>query len=259
MDETNGSLKPYLTASAGVHAAVVIALALLAGRTVSASNKVYRIDFIGDTGTILNRNVTTSAGGAAAKPAPAPKPPKPLGRPTLAPMRDPDAVSLGKPSFATSKLKPSFLNPRSKPEPKTPAAEPAPAAQASAEPAAEPAAQPGAGSGTGTGEAAGPGSGSAAISADMPDFPYPWYLQRLRATLWNRWSSHMPAGPAECGVVFTVMQDGKVVDLKVETTSGDGAYDLAALTTVKDTAPFPPLPPQFQERFLKVHVQFRSQ
>ena len=251
MDETNGSLKPFLTASAGAHAAVVIALALAAGRSVSAPNKVYRIDFIGDTGTILNRNVTTS--GAAPAPAPAPQAPKPLGRPALAPMRDPDAVSLGRPSFATSKLKPSFLNPRSKPDPKA-AAPTAAAAQTSSEPAPRPAE----GSGSGTGETAGAGSGSAAISADMPDFPYPWYLQRLRATLWHRWSAKMPAGPAECGVVFTVMPDGKVVDLRVETTSGDAVYDLAALTTVKDTAPFPPLPPRFEEKFLKVHVQFKA-
>jgi protein TonB len=252
--EFNGSLKPYLTASAGAHAALVVSLAFFAGGTTVKRDKVYRIDFIGDTGTILNRSLKTPGGKTAAVKA-VKKARQPLGRPKFAPMRDPDTVALGKPTFSRSKLKPSFIRPRTKPSRSVPKTrqqvEPAPPARTAAAGTSQ---TPSAG----TGAASGSGGGSASVSADMPDFPYPWYLQRLRATLWNRWSLKMPAGPAECGIVFTVMKDGKVVDLRVEITSGDAAYDLAAMNTVKDTAPFPPLPPQFPDRFLKVHVQFKS-
>jgi len=249
MLELNGSLKPYLKVSAGAHAALIIALAILAGGTdTSSTTKTYRIDFIGDTGTILNRNLKT--GGPTKKAAPVKKKVRrPLGRPKLAPMRDPDAVALGKPSFSKSNLKPSFLKPRTKGKP-APIEKPAAPSPLETPVAAEASS----GSGTDTGE----GAGSAAVSADMPDFPYPWYLQRLRASLWNHWSLKMPSGSTGCGVVFTVLRGGKVVDLRVEMTSGDSAYDLQALTTVKAVSPFPPLPPQFKEKFLKVHVQFKS-
>ena len=243
MFELNGSLTPYLKISAGVHAALIVGLAMFAGQTKSTLKpKTYRIDFIGATNQILNRDTTPQK-----KAPPQKKVRQPLGRPKLAPMRDPDAVRLGKPSFAAKSLRPSFISAR---KPRTPAPV-APVSKPSAKPVTEaPPSQAAA--------VEAPGAASASVSADMPDFPYPWYLQRLRASLWNRWSLTMPAGSAECGVMFTVMRGGKVVDLRVEITSGDAAFDLQALRAVKAVAPFPPLPPQFEEKFLKVHVHFKS-
>jgi len=92
----------------------------------------------------------------------------------------------------------------------------------------------------------------------MPNFPYPWYLTRLRGLLWERWSERMPATQGNCRVVFSILRGGALTDLRVEESSGDGGFDYAALSAVRDAGPFAPLPAAFPEPFLKVHVEFRS-
>jgi TonB family protein len=92
----------------------------------------------------------------------------------------------------------------------------------------------------------------------MPDFPYPWYLAGVRSALWDKWSQRMPDLAGECGVAFDILRDGRAVDVTVESSSGEGGFDYAAMTAVQEAAPFPPLPSGMKERFLKVHVRFRS-
>ena len=217
-------LKPYLAYSAGGHALLVLAVVWLAARGgLTKHDKVYRIDFIGSTPGILNRSKDAPAVVTEKAPPQAAKP---------APQTDPDEFRLrrsGKPL-----PKPSMLETGTE----TAAKKAVPAAVAAA---------PGGG-----------GGGPADISTDMTDFPYPWYITRLRALLWDRWSARMPPGQAECGVMFTVLRNGRTVDLRVESTSGDAGYDYAALSAVQEAGPFPPLPAGFEESFLKVHVRFRS-
>ncbi|MBI4348645.1 MAG: TonB family protein [Elusimicrobia bacterium] len=233
-------LKPYLKASAATHVGLVIAAALLATGKGGAPQDVYRIDFIGPTAGIANRNPE------AAKASPTAPPARPaVGRPP--PMQKPD-------EFARRRSgplpKPSFLQPgRPEPvlaEPPPPAAPAAPAPQA-AEPAA-----------AGSGEAAAEGS-DANVSADLPNFPYPWYITQVRSSLWSRWSARMPRTPGGATIMFIILRDGSLTDLRVESSSGDAGYDYAALTSVQEAAPFAPLPSGFRESFLKIHVRFTSQ
>jgi TonB family protein len=92
----------------------------------------------------------------------------------------------------------------------------------------------------------------------MPNFPYPWYISQVRANLWNQWSSRMPAEEGLAVVVFTIMPDGSLVDIRIEESSGDPNFDLAAMASARDAGPFPPLPTGFDEAFLKVHVTLKS-
>ncbi len=234
----NGTLKPYLAYSAAGHAALVLFLGVyLAMHSSLTPKQVYRIDFIGSTATILNRDMEAASSKRAA-PAPGKTSrPRPL---------------VNKDDFRVKNRrvvlpKPSFLSePAAQPEEKTPAPEektPAPA---------EPESAPAPGSGD---EQA--GAPSASVSADMADFPYPWYLTRLRGALWDHWSARMPGGSGECAVTFTILRDGRSVDIRVESTSGDSSFDYAALSAVHDSAPYPPLPRGFADSFLKVHVQFK--
>jgi TonB family protein len=93
----------------------------------------------------------------------------------------------------------------------------------------------------------------------MPNFPYPWYISQVRAGLWAKWSARKPAQPEECIVEFSIMPGGQIVDVRDEETSGDAAFDLAAMGAAQDAAPFPPLPRDFKEPFLKIHVTLKSQ
>lgn len=235
-------LKPYLQLSLATHGAVV-ALALLGyGFGGAVPPEVYRIDFIGPTQGIANRELEAAAGQpaprAAAPAPPAAKPP---------PMRKAD--DFAKPKTRAPLPRPSFLGPDEPAKPQTQASpEPAPAPAVPAPPG-PPAASPGSG-----GAASGPPTAS--LSFEMPNFPYPWYISQVRSQLWARWSARMPDASGSVVIMFTILKTGALTDLRVEQSSGDEGYDYAALTAVQESAPFAPLPPGFKERFLKVHVKF---
>lgn len=275
----NGSLKPYLVGSAGIHVGALILAGLLMGKASAPPQRIYRIDFIGAAPTIINRSRRApraarraakpkkkapapkkAAPKPAAKPAAKPAPPKAAKRPP--PQTDPDAFNLSKKKPRRPLPKPSFLA-AAVPKPVKASAPPAPAAPEvppapvpapveETAPVAEEAVE-----GAPEGSPAGDGP-EAMVTPDMPDFPYPWYISRVRKSLWDNWAKHRPAGAAECEVAFTIVRTGKMVSPRVDVTSGDRAFDVAALSAVQDAAPFPPLPRGFPDRFLRVHVQFKS-
>lgn len=102
------------------------------------------------------------------------------------------------------------------------------------------------------------GRGGAQVSADLADFPYPWYLARLRSALWSQWSERMPRGGATCTISFIIARGGSVSEIGVSERSGDSDFDYAAMAAVQAAAPFPPLPDDFSDPTLKVHVRFQS-
>ncbi|MBI4386977.1 MAG: TonB family protein [Elusimicrobia bacterium] len=230
----NGNVRPYLGYSAAAHAGLMAALWLLTHNGVRNSDPIYKIDFIGPAPGIVNRSLDSEAGRAPGEAAPG----------KIAPQEQRDEFStrsrrpLPRPSILRHLLK--------KPaEPKAPSVAPARSGNIK----------------EGASAKAGPGEGGAdtAVSSDMPDFPYPWYISQVRASLWNQWASRMPEGSEEAVVMFSILRNGQMVDLRIESSSGDGEFDYVALGAAQDAAPLPPLPPGFREPFLKIHVRFRSQ
>ncbi|MDE2039258.1 MAG: TonB family protein [Elusimicrobia bacterium] len=228
----NARLAPYLTGSLAFHLALAAAAVTLLGRAASPPRAtVYTIDFVG---AAANAGLSDAAARpAAAKAAPAP-PARPLAR-----TRSADFARRRRKRFKLPR--PSLYDGE-----QASRSEAAPAAAAT-QPAAQAASAPG--------PSAGPGTDA---SADMPNFPYPWYISRVRQMLWEQWRRRMPHEAAECVVVFSLLPRGGIVDLRTETSSGDESFDLAALAAVQDAAPYPPLPSRFTEPFLKIHVTLRS-
>ncbi|MBI4374825.1 MAG: TonB C-terminal domain-containing protein [Elusimicrobia bacterium] len=230
MELAPSTLKPYLLGSFGAHAALLAAALGALPSANQSRSQIYTIDFVGPTASIINTQGSAPASSAAPT----------LANPRQAPQTDVD-------EFGRRRRKP-FVLPRPSllrgfrekpaPQPSVNDAAPAPV----------PGASPG-------GEA---GAGGADVATDMPNFPYPWYISQVRANLWNQWSARMPRLQGESVVVFTVLPNGALVDLRIETSSGDSAFDLAALSAVQDAAPFPPLPRGFQEPFLKIHVTLKA-
>lgn len=237
-------LRPYVTYSLAFHlalAAVVFGFLPLGGRHAPAN--VYTIDFVGPSAAIVTAGGASSA--AAVRAAPASERP--------APQRQVDDfgrhVRKGHFVLPRPSLLKGYQAPKEDQQAQSAVSEEKPAAQPSG---AEGAAAAGA-------AAAGAGSaGDAGVSADMPNFPYPWYITQVRQALWNVWSRRMPGGGGESLVMFSILPNGGVVDLRTEISSGDSAFDLAALAAVQDAAPFPPLPKEFTEPFLKIHVTLKS-
>jgi protein TonB len=239
----NDALKPYLVRSFGAHLAAAAAFVFLVPHAAKKLDKVYMIDFVGGpTATISSAGAASSA--AAAKAASAPS--------AAAPQVDPDAVAVkGKHHGPIVLPRPSLLHGGGKeadegasPSPSSLAGPGAPSAAAS----------PGASSAAG---AAGPAG--AGVSTDLPNFPYPWYISQVRLMLWQAWQKRMPRLDSEGAVGFSILPNGSYTDLTVESSSGDAGFDRAALESVQTAAPFPALPSDFREPFLKIHLSLKSE
>jgi protein TonB len=222
-------LKPYVTRSAGLHAAAILAAAFFLPGTLKKADKVYMIDFVGGPPIIQPASAPEKAGGKTAEDAAPPKPEQQV---------DPD-------SFATKKNR-RFILPRPSllrgwTEPKPSAIGPPPKAAM-----------------TPAGPAVGMPGSAAGVATDLPNFPYPWYISQIRQMLWAAWQKRMPAPSAEGVVVFAIMRNGAFTDLRMESSSGDAVFDTAAIEAVQAAAPFPALPSDFTEPFLKIHLTLKS-
>jgi TonB family protein len=87
------------------------------------------------------------------------------------------------------------------------------------------------------------------------NFPFAWYLRQVEGKIAARWDGQ-PRDGGQPQVVFEIGRDGKVRALAVEKSSGNPLYDQAALRAINDAMPFPPLPQDFKEPFLRVHMGF---
>jgi len=235
----NEALKPYLARSLGLHAAALAAFLLIGTHSRPHPQNVYMIDFVGPSATIM------SAGPKSAAAPPAPE--KTAARPgAVAAQVDPD--SIGKHAGPAALPRPSLLGGAhdENKEPSLPAPGTSLAGQAPKSAASAPAAG-----------ASGPAG--AGVATDLPNFPYPWYISQVRLMLWQSWQRRMPGLDASGAIAFSILPDGSITDLSVESSSGDSDFDSLALKSVQDAAPFPPLPKDFHEPFLKIHLTLKSE
>lgn len=103
------------------------------------------------------------------------------------------------------------------------------------------------------------GENGSPLITDTANFPYPWYITQVREALWNAWTAKMPSGGAlKCTVKFNITRDGAAKSVTVEKSSGNRLFDYAAQSSLESAAPFPPLPEDFYEDRLTVHVEFKA-
>ena len=115
------------------------------------------------------------------------------------------------------------------------------------------------GTGTGSGNVGNPGPGNpkGAPGIDAikePDFgPYMRELQRRIKMNWDP-----PKGNESKRVVllFSISKDGRLLSIKVHKSSGLTAADNAAMSAVKLTAPFKPLPAEFKGQSVDIQFTF---
>src|SRR5882672_5287735 len=97
--------------------------------------------------------------------------------------------------------------------------------------------------------------GAGAMTLNVTDFPFAWYLSRVQAKVTERWANKAIPGQQPVAV-FEINRDGRVTGLAIEKPSGNPYYDQAALRAITEAAPFPPLPPEFSGPVLRVHLGF---
>lgn len=193
--------------------------------------------------------------------------PAALGRPEAAPVHAPaapTAAPLPEPAKARpviekkpdEKIQPS---PNAMPALKSAKAKPTPpkaAAPGRGAPPVELPAAAGLPNGT-AGATGGALSFGADVAAFDADFPFSYYVQQLVSLIGANWFRPDAADGAVCTVAFRIQRSGQVADVKVEASSGISYYDRAAVRAVYAANPLPPLPIDYRNEQLGVHLRFR--
>jgi protein TonB len=141
--------------------------------------------------------------------------------------------------------------------PTLPAPKPAPKTEKPAErrppaPPEEPKQRRGSAFGSATGTAA---FGAQGVGLDNPDFTYGYYVEQMLALISNNWARPPAAGRIEAVVHYRIARDGTVSEIELLESSGDRAFDDAALTAVRLASPLPPLPASFNSDSLGVRLR----
>jgi TonB family protein len=91
---------------------------------------------------------------------------------------------------------------------------------------------------------------------DVADFCCPEYIQTMLQRIRGAWKQEHGV-TVNTTVKFTIQRDGTITDSVVENRSGRDDLDLAARRAVVMTKQLPPLPDQFPNPTLTVHLIFR--
>lgn len=123
-----------------------------------------------------------------------------------------------------------------------------------APPAPEPA--PAAAGGVGTADI--PVGGTGVTGLEGGDFPYTLYIQGMQRRIGSNWFRPRQTSAGAAAIVyFRVLRNGSITDARIETPSGNGAFDRAALSAVLSSSPLTPLPFGYAGTYLGVHLTFK--
>jgi TonB family protein len=208
------------------------------------------------------------SGGAGGSAAPKAAVTAPAKKETL---RDLTVASKVKPQ-----TKPAMTYPVDKPKKDGAVKDAKKAAITKPQPDAEPA---GANSAAGTRDGAGPGGAGSGVriglgdgtgsggfgsgygdQIGLSDFPYQYYLQIISDRVSSSWFTAL-VDPGVTGtfyttVYFKILRNGQVTDLKVKESSGIASLDMSAQRAIQISAPFPPLPSDYDGAYLGIHLIF---
>ncbi len=104
--------------------------------------------------------------------------------------------------------------------------------------------------------AAGEGRGEGvAVSTASGDFKFPPYLDVLRDKIEQNWNPPPGVKGTKARVQFRVLRTGRVFgDVKIEESSGNGYFDMAAKRAILSSSPFPPMPEDFYKEYAEFSV-----
>ncbi len=95
------------------------------------------------------------------------------------------------------------------------------------------------------------------VAAFDTDFPFSYYVQQLVSLIGANWFRPEAADGTVCTVSFRIQRSGQVAEVSVESSSGVSYYDRAAVRAVYAANPLPPLPNDYRNEQLGVHLRFR--
>lgn len=99
--------------------------------------------------------------------------------------------------------------------------------------------------------------GSGVTGLEGGDFPYSLYIQTMQRKIGANWFRPQAGAGATVVIYYRILRDGTITDSKVQTSSGNGTFDRAALSAVRSASPLNPLPFAYSGTYLGVHLTFR--
>jgi len=103
----------------------------------------------------------------------------------------------------------------------------------------------------------------AEILSDTMGVDFEPYVRRLYEDIQRNWDPLIPAEAKKpelkkgiVGIRFSILPDGRVGSMKLETRSGDMAFDRAAWYAITSEGQYPPLPKEFHGPDLELRVGF---
>jgi protein TonB len=100
------------------------------------------------------------------------------------------------------------------------------------------------------------GGGGTSGYLDVANFCCPDYLATMIQLIQGGWSAKQQVA-GETLMKYTIQRDGRLTNVEIERSSGYFALDQAAQRALLVRRQLPPLPPQFTESTLTVHLIFR--
>jgi protein TonB len=98
--------------------------------------------------------------------------------------------------------------------------------------------------------------GTSLSAFDSADFNYSYYVTQMLATIGANWFKPTDQTVTPPVVFFRIGRDGSISDVRIERSSGLPFVDRAAQRAVLASSPLPPLPADFHEGSLGVHLKF---
>jgi len=111
--------------------------------------------------------------------------------------------------------------------------------------------------GAGFGLASGGGAGTGAY-LDVGNFCCQEYLETMQQLIRNNWNWKQQV-VGKVMVKFTILRDGAITSIELERSSGYTDLDLESQRALARARQLPPLPAQFPDTKLTVHVEFQYQ
>ena len=103
----------------------------------------------------------------------------------------------------------------------------------------------------------GPGSIFGGASIDNANFDYPYWFVQAFNKIERNWRNPVYAQQSlSCIIYFQVIRSGKIMEAKIEKSSGIDTFDRACERAVKMSEPLPQLPREFVEEIIGIHLEF---
>lgn len=99
------------------------------------------------------------------------------------------------------------------------------------------------------------GGGDGGVKLDTANFCCPQYVAQMIQAIRKNWTPNQGATGHPI-IKFTIRKDGMLTNIEVEKSSGQALLDLEARRAVHKTMQLPPLPREYPESFLVVHLTF---